>query len=54
MKDGKINILIADDEKEIRDVLRLLLTGEGYAVTEAEDGNQVLSAAIRRAMIRNC
>jgi len=45
MKDGKINILIADDEIEIRDVLRLLLTGEGYAVTEAEDGNQVLSAA---------
>lgn len=45
MKDGKKHILIADDEKEIRDLLRLLLTGEGYAITEAEDGNQVLAKA---------
>jgi DNA-binding response OmpR family regulator len=45
MKEGKPHILVADDEKEIRDVLRLLLTGEGYAVTEAADGNQVLAAA---------
>ena len=28
MKNGKICILIADDEKEIRDILRLLLTGK--------------------------
>ena len=45
MKEGKPHILVADDEKEIRDVLRLLLTGEGYTVTEAADGNQVLAAA---------
>ena len=45
MKEGKPHILVADDEKEIRDVLRLLLTGEGYAVTEAADGDQVLAAA---------
>ena len=45
MKDGKNYILIADDEKEIRDLLRLLLTGEGYAVVEAADGNQVLENA---------
>jgi len=38
MKDGKKYILIADDEKEIRDVLTLLLSGEGYAVVCAEDG----------------
>ena len=31
MKNGKYCILIADDEKEIRDILRLLLEGEGYA-----------------------
>ena len=45
MKEGKPHILVADDEKEIRDVLRLLLTGEGYTVTEAADGDQVLAAA---------
>ena len=35
MKNGKYCILIADDEKEIRDILRLLLEGEGYAVLTA-------------------
>lgn len=38
MKDGKKCILIADDEKEIRDILSLLLTGDGYAVLAVEDG----------------
>ena len=42
MKDGKKCILIADDEKEIRDVLKLLLLGEGYTVVCAEDGQEVL------------
>ena len=40
MKNGKYCILIADDEKEIRDILRLLLEGEGYAVLTAEDGTE--------------
>ena len=31
-------ILRADDDPEIREVLRLLLTGEGYQVIEAENG----------------
>ena len=30
MKNDKKLILIADDEKEIRDVVGLLLRGEGY------------------------
>ena len=42
MKDGKKYILIADDEKEIRDVLTLLLTGDGYSVVCAEDGQSAL------------
>ena len=33
-------ILIADDEKEIRDLLRLYLENEHYKVMEAEDGQQ--------------
>ncbi len=35
-------MLIADDEKEIRDILKLLLLGEGYEVLIAKDGKEVL------------
>lgn len=35
-------ILIADDEKEIRDLLRLYLENENYAVVEASDGIEAL------------
>lgn len=42
MKDGKKLIVIADDEREIRDIVSLLLTGEGYAVQAAEDGQGVV------------
>lgn len=35
-------ILVADDDPEIREVLRLLLTGEGYEVAEATSGEQAL------------
>ena len=45
MKDGKKYILVADDEKEIRDVLTLLLSGEGYTVVCAEDGQSALAGA---------
>ena len=45
MKDGKKYILVADDEKEIRDVLTLLLSGEGYAVVCAEDSMAAIDTA---------
>lgn len=35
-------ILVADDEKEIRELLRLYLENSGYLVLEAEDGQQAL------------
>ncbi len=35
-------ILYADDDSEIREVLRLLLTSEGYQVLEASNGAEVL------------
>lgn len=38
----KKKILIADDNPEIREVLRLLLSGEGYEPIEAVDGVQAL------------
>ena len=35
-------ILFADDDPEIREVLRLLLTSEGYEVVEASSGVELL------------
>lgn len=45
MKNNKSYILIADDEKEIRDILKLLLEGEGYEVLAVADGRAVLEVA---------
>ena len=42
MKNNKTYILVADDEKEIRDILKLLLENEGYEVILAEHGLEVL------------
>lgn len=41
----KYKILIADDEKDIRDILKLLLEAEGYEVIVAENGEQALNLA---------
>ena len=38
-------ILIADDEKEIREILKLLLEGEGYKVLAVSDGRAVIESA---------
>lgn len=45
MKNDRYCILIADDEKEIRDILYLLLNGEEYEVVQAENGKQALNLA---------
>lgn len=37
-------VLIADDEKEIRDLLRLYLENEGYRIIEAADGMEAVNA----------
>ena len=39
-----MKILIADDEKEIRRVLRLLLESKGYEVIEAANGEEAVLA----------
>ena len=41
-------ILIADDEKEIRELLKLYLEHEQYQVVEAEDGQQALDILHRQ------
>lgn len=38
-------ILIADDDKEIREILNLLLTSEGYNVITAKNGQEVIKLA---------
>ena len=42
---NKYRILIADDEKEIRDILTLLLNGDGYELVQAENGKGALDKA---------
>ena len=39
-------ILIAEDDADIRNLLRLYLEGEGFRVLEAADGNTALNAAL--------
>ena len=41
----KRKILFADDDPEIREVVRILLESEGYQVVEAENGEQAASMA---------
>lgn len=45
MKNNKYYILIADDEKDIKDILKLLLAGEGYEVVAVSNGKEVLEEA---------
>lgn len=45
MKNGKKYILVADDDKEIRDILGLLLRGDGYEVDTVKTGKEVLDKA---------
>ena len=44
MEDSKATILIADDEREIRNILRILLTKKGYDVKEAASGALAVEA----------
>jgi two-component system response regulator PilR (NtrC family) len=44
MNKSKRKILVVDDEKNIRETLRIFLRGEGYQVTLADDGQSGLKA----------
>ena len=41
----KQKILVADDEAEIREVLRMMLSGEGYEILEAADASEAVAMA---------
>ncbi|MCQ4636522.1 response regulator transcription factor [Anaerovorax odorimutans] len=45
MDSDKKKILFADDDPEIREVVRILLESEGYEVVEATNGNEAVSMA---------
>ena len=45
MKDGKKCILIADDDRQICDILRILLSSEGYTVLITDNGKQAAQMA---------
>lgn len=44
VENSKATILIADDEREIRNILRILLTKKGYDVVEAPNGALAVEA----------
>lgn len=43
--ENKRKILVADDDPGIREILRLLLKGEGFDVAEASDGQEAVALA---------
>ncbi|WNL41032.1 response regulator transcription factor [Halomonas sp. PAMB 3264] len=47
--EGSTRILIVDDEPQIRRFLRISLASQGYAVIEAENGEQALGAVYTQA-----
>lgn len=42
MKENKINILVADDDADIREILEILLKAEGFDVILASDGKKAI------------
>lgn len=55
VRKGKImKILIADDEKEIRKIVKLLLESRGHNVTEAADGEEAVSTVMSDKDIDLC
>ena len=47
----RATILLVDDDAEIRELLELLLTGEGYAVLQADSGEAALDLLGRGASV---
>lgn len=45
----QIRILIVDDNPEIREIIRILLKGEGYEISEAADGEAALHLLLNQA-----
>lgn len=48
MQNSKTSILVVDDDKAHRTMLRTLMTGWGYAITEADDGSAAMEMVRRQ------
>jgi CheY-like chemotaxis protein len=53
MTEAKPRILIADDERNIRKNLALVLEAAGYLVEVAEDGDKALDYYASKAILRS-
>ncbi|NEU34526.1 DNA-binding response regulator, partial [bacterium LRH843] len=38
-----VNVLVVDDDDHIRELISIFLSGEGYSVIEAENGEKALT-----------
>ena len=47
----KQTILVADDEPEIRDVLRMMLGGKGYRILEASNAREAVEQAEKADLV---
>ena len=47
----KQKILVADDEPEIREVLRMMLSSEGYEITEACNAQEAVEKASGKDLV---
>ncbi|MFV0395681.1 MAG: response regulator, partial [Coprobacillaceae bacterium] len=37
-----LHVLVVDDNKEIREIIQVLLSSEGYEIDEAQDGAEAI------------
>ena len=49
-----IKILVCDDERDIVSALRIFLTGQGYEVIEAYNGDEAIRAVRRGGISLSC
>ena len=51
MEQQTTQVLVVDDNPEIRDIIHVLLEGEGIRVTEAADGSSALLFSRKKAVL---
>lgn len=49
MEEKKINILVVDDEWNMRNLMKLYLTREGWSITEAQSGKEAIDQFYRQS-----
>lgn len=49
-----MKILLVDDEDQIRNIVRMYLTREGYIIKEAANGNEALEIIDAEILLERC